>query len=457
MIHSTIADFILENLPRKLRFGQRYLQSQKLLTACDHLTRYTHENYQLTELQRLWEESTRYVPFYREFKYRTGLGKLTSIRDLASLPIVTKDLIRERWGSFASSKYSKRQVALATTGGSSGDPFQFLTRLDDGKAEWAFVHYLWSRVGFKPGDWRFVLRGAASDDPDHRRLWKRKGRYREVWLSSYDLSRKNIHDYFKVLTHEGPEFLHCYPSTGHLLAKLLQEAGLRLKLRAVLVSSETLFPFQKELMASVFSCPVQSIYGLSERATIASGCEISSDYHFVPQFGITEILDQHGNPVTEPGGVGEIVATSLLAKAMPFIRYRTGDMCVVGRQKCDCGRNHLLVEKILGRSCDYIVTRDMRLITLTGLLAGNHCSAFSAIYKMQIIQRTPGLIKIMIVKGTNYDSGHEHELRDCIRKCVDDLLGVEIEYVVDIPQTARGKHKFLVQHVPLNDLAGIAA
>lgn len=61
------------------------------------------------------------------------------------------------------------------------------------------------------------------------------------------------------------------------------------------------------------------------------------------------------------GSVGELVLTSLTKEAFPIIRYRTRDITSLTYEKCECGRTHARINKLLGRSDDMIIIRGVNV------------------------------------------------------------------------------------------------
>ena len=59
--------------------------------------------------------------------------------------------------------------------------------------------------------------------------------------------------------------------------------------------------------------------------------------------------------------MGELVLTSLTAEALPLIRYRTKDICILSRKKCSCGRTHVKMTKPMGRSDDMMIIRGVNV------------------------------------------------------------------------------------------------
>jgi phenylacetate-CoA ligase len=184
---------------------------------------------------------------------------------------------------------------------------------------------------------------------------------------------------------------------------------------------------------------------------LAGYCDKSDYYHVYPEYGYTELIDHLGNILPrEEGRRGEIVGTSLINNAMPLIRYRTGDIAVMGPPECICGRRYPLWEKVEGRKQEYIITADGRPISLTSLVFGQHWHAFSHIKQLQIEQNQPGSIILRLASTPAFNKEDEEEIREKVAACVKSGLTISFDYVDLIEPTARGKHLFLKQSLPLS-------
>ena len=91
-----------------------------------------------------------------------------------------------------------------------------------------------------------------------------------------------------------PKGVEGYPSTLYILARYLKKKDLYCPVPAVLTSSETLLPLQRELIEERFQCPVYDFYGMAERVIYASECEFHSGKHVNMDYGIVEVLDSTG-------------------------------------------------------------------------------------------------------------------------------------------------------------------
>ena len=74
-----------------------------------------------------------------------------------------------------------------------------------------------------------------------------------------------------------------------------------------------------------------------------------------------EIIDPGSGEILPPGAEGELVITTLTKEALPVIRYRTRDLTSLDYQGCSCGRSHVRMHKIMGRSDDMIIIRGVNV------------------------------------------------------------------------------------------------
>jgi phenylacetate-CoA ligase len=103
------------------------------------------------------------------------------------------------------------------------------------------------------------------------------------------------------------------------------------------------------------------IYGMTETGgvgTLGMDCIAHNGIHVWEDHYYCEIIDPDSGETVEDGQFGELVITSLTRKALPVIRFKTGDLTrIVTRQKCDCERTHLKIETITGRADDMLIVK----------------------------------------------------------------------------------------------------
>ncbi|GLY09196.1 phenylacetate--CoA ligase PaaK [Pseudobacillus badius] len=126
-------------------------------------------------------------------------------------------------------------------------------------------------------------------------------------------------------------------------------------------------PWSEEMRAKLeetLNLKAVDIYGLSEimGPGVSIECYEAQDGLHVQEdhFFIEVINPDTLEPVPE-GEVGELVFTSLTKEAFPVIRYRTGDLASITREKCKCGRTTVRMSRVKGRTDDMIIVRGVNV------------------------------------------------------------------------------------------------
>ena len=125
-------------------------------------------------------------------------------------------------------------------------------------------------------------------------------------------------------------------------------------------------PWTEALRASLeraLGCPAYDIYGLSEIVGpgVAGECEARAGLHVCDDHFLPEVVDPATGAVREAGQEGELVLTTLTKRAMPMVRYRTGDVTTLLPEPCACGRTSARIARIKGRSDDMLVIKGVNL------------------------------------------------------------------------------------------------
>lgn len=444
------AGWVYSKFPMDIRYGKVYQEYEEFLRDSQWWTQTELEEWQLEQLNKLLKHAYENVPYYKHIYDERGLkpDDIKDFNDLRKLPYLTRYIVKNNFEKLIAQNYPKSKRLYFTTGGTSGTPLGFYWEKGRTRSlERAFMWRQWNWAGYNLGDKTVVLRGSvikdliADYDPIDNTLF----------LSSYNLREETLASYIEKIQAFQPKSIQAYPSVISLFANYVLRHNIPpiQSLKVILCGSENLFPPQRELLEQAFQCRVFSWYGQGECVSLAGNCEHSNNYHVFSEYSITELIDANDNPVYEEGGMGEIVATGFNNYVMPFIRYKTGDVGVRTTAPCSCGRNYPLLKRIEGRTQEYIITKDDRIVSLTGLIFGLHFTAFTKIRKMQLIQEHKGIVTVKIVKEVGYSSEDEQEIKSKMQNAVDGSLEITFCYVDDIAPTPRGKHKFLIQKLPI--------
>mgnify|MGYP003729323667 CR=1 FL=1 len=157
-----------------------------------------------------------------------------------------------------------------------------------------------------------------------------------------------------------PARVTAYPSALCDLLIAARREGRRINrgsLRRVFLTGEVTFEWQKELIEASLQVTVAQSYGVQEVGAIAFTCSHGS-WHVAAESVVIEIV-RDGRPAA-PGELGEIVATGLESRAMPLIRYCTGDVVRVTPVRCQCGLGLPCLPPVLGRVGDFLEGGDGR-------------------------------------------------------------------------------------------------
>lgn len=157
------------------------------------------------------------------------------------------------------------------------------------------------------------------------------------------------------------------PSYALVIANQIRKMGIdpkTLSLRACICAGE---PWTEEMRREIeeqLFVKVTDNYGISEvmGPGVAGECLQQRGMHLQEDHFLAEIIDPRTGTVLEPGEEGELVLTTLTKEAFPVIRYRTGDLCRLISEPCECGRTLRRISRIRGRCDNVVVIKGINII-----------------------------------------------------------------------------------------------
>ncbi len=431
--------YALGALPVPLRRPWVALIGRRVVEA-EALSQAQVRDLQLRRLNTVLEWACRHVPFYRDHGAARTLP-LRSLEDLRAWPVIDRRTVARERARFIARPPVPLPTRKGTTTGRSGVPLE--VRWDWPLSLWwerAFQERAFRWAGLRPGFRRVVLRGGLVHGPagPESRWWQHVPHEKALVLSTFQLSRATVASYVREMASFGPDALQAYPSAAAKLAALVEDEGLRLPpLKAVLTSSETLLPEDRSLIERVTGARVYDLYGHAERAVAAAQCARGS-LHVFEDYGFLELLDEEGHPV-EPPGVGEIVATGFHNRAMPLIRYRTGDQASLAEGACPCGLRFRVLACMEGRPPDYLVAGDGQRISLRFGLGG---ASIGGLDELRFYQIEPGVVEVRYVAAP--DREVEGPLRDALTLRTGERIRYVFRRVDRLPPGPGGKAVLVV-------------
>jgi len=434
-IARNIAKKILAYAPyRYVNIGQEYYAWRNKFEKMKEMTaeqiREAQWNMLVETVKYAYENTNFYRKLYDEHGFHPS--QLHNDTDLRRIPIINKMMVREAGQTLVSKQFDLRKLSTGATSGTTGTSLTLYYNRALEQREWAATCFLWSDVGYVPGEGRIELRGIVAGEQDY--VIDRF--HRVVRINVSRLTRHNLSQIMKLIKDSGYRYLHGYPSSLSLFAKLLSEAGVKpdYQPQAILIASEMLHDHQEQAIRHIFpNAKLHVHYGQSERVIMAGRVEQSA-YHFLPLYGYVE-----RNPVT-----GGIIGTSFINDVTPFIRYELADAISEFCHPEDRpGYLFPSITSIDGRVSEimYKPNGDMISSALLAIMV----RGLKTITACQFIQRQYDEIDI-IVESVLPEETVMNEMQLLKAKLYDlltDSMKLTIQMVERIPRTPAGKLKFV--------------
>ncbi len=405
-------------LPPSIAYGKVYRDMLRLFQESDSWDRRAYENYQNRRLSELIKHAYHNVPYYREVFDEHGLAPkdIQTVSDLKKLPLLTSDIMKNRWDDFAAKNVSPFQREMSHTSGSTGPALYFYfdnTTIPVERAQ-AMRHLMW--LGYKSGDKIAVIKSQPLQTSE--KMFKYLMGAKELRVSLAEPTEDNLRQIAEALAQYRPAFIRGWPSSIYTIARWLCENRRQIpRPKYIVTSSENLYSYMKKRIEECFNAPVVDAYGQSEFVAYAFQCAYRGAYHVQMETSIVEFIPYRGN-------LCEIVGTCLWNTAMPFIRYKTGDLAIKGSEPCPCGRQSDTIAEVIGRTSD-IVFRDETSGAISPL---SSCSFYDSeeIKEAQILMEGDGVVRVRIAPRRVGFGALDLRIKEEIARC----LGVADEKIV---------------------------
>jgi phenylacetate-CoA ligase len=389
--------------------------------------------------------SARSIPFYRDRLRAASLEPedLRMIGDLAVLPALERRELVEQ-GVHGLRGADGRGI-LRTTSGSTGAPVQAL---------WGRTMLTWGAaverrsldwIGIPPGSRLDYIRGR----PARERSWTaararaamRNSRLVDAGLATSPVTRPAL---VERLVQDPPTVISGPAPCLYLLGLALLEDGRTPAFQACLSHGSQLHEHYRRVIEAAFGCPVWERFGTVETGVIVHPCREESSLHMPAEVLYVELVRAGGSPAGA-GEVGEILVTTLRNPAMPLIRYRTGDLAVRREDPCSCGRTLPMLERVIGRTPDLLVTSSGGLIAPADVVRSAVASAPEAVVDLEIAQREDLSLDVRIVLRNGVQTP---DAIRCVADALDELVGIRgsarVEAVDALPLPASGKRRHVI-------------
>ena len=307
-------------------------------------------------------------PIYKERLEKAGVTpeSITSIDDIRRIPFTTKQDLRDNYPFGLASAPLRECVRLHSSSGTTGNPTVILHTQKD-LDEWAnqVARNLWM-VGLRPDD---VFQNSSGYGMFTGGLGFQYGAERLGMLTVPAAAGNSLRQ-IKFMTDFGTTALHAVPSYVTRLYEVMQEQGVDprkdTKLKVLAIGAEPHSEEQRKRIENMLGVKAYNSFGMSEMCGPGVGfeCKEQNGLHFWEDYYIVEIVDPETLEPVPDGEIGELILTSINREAMPLLRYRTRDLTRVLGRGCPCGRNHVRIDRMKGRSDDMMVLRGVNIFPI---------------------------------------------------------------------------------------------
>ena len=325
---------------------------------------------EVLQLERLRKTVTHCMnsPFYRKRFEDKGLSpdSIKSLDDLKKIPFTTKQDLRDNYPFGIASVPLEKAVRLHSSSGTTGNPTVILHTQKD-LDEWAnAVARCLYMVGLRPGD---VFQNSSGYGMFTGGLGFQYGAER-LGMLTVPAAAGNTKRQLKFITDFGTTALHAIPSYVTRLHEVMQEMGIDprrdTKLRTLVIGAEPHSEEQRRRIEEMMGVKAYNSFGMSEMCGpgVAFECQQQNGLHIWEDYYIVEIIDPNTLEPVPEGEVGELVLTTINREAMPLLRYRTRDLTLILPGECPCGRHHIRLDRMKGRSDDMIILKGVNIFPI---------------------------------------------------------------------------------------------
>jgi len=348
-------------------------------------------------------------PLYRKLVGNTLPGKWED------LPIVTKKDLQQPLSNIITKGVNLKDCHTGNTSGSTGTPFFYAKDKMTHAMTWAVIadRYGWYGLTFSSRQARFYGIPKEFVANSKERL-KDKMMNRERFCV-FDLSDKAMEQFIQRFRNRKFDYVYGYTSALVMFARYLIDKGITIKevcpsLKICISTSETATPEDHKILEQGFGIPHIREYGLSETCITAFDAP-DGNWRLTEETLFTETLN------------GKILSTSLYNTTLPMIRYETGDIGIIEKERVGIYR---ILRQLHGRTNDMII-----------LPSGKTAAGLTFYYISRSVLETSGILKEFIIRQTGlneftFDIVSDRDLTTEEKELVKQKISLYLEPGLDI-------------------------
>lgn len=330
----------------------------------------SREKLQELQLQRLKKTIgiAANAPYYKKVFEENGISPDTvqTLDDIRKLPFTVKADMRANYPFGLLAGDMKDAVRLHSSSGTTGAPTVIVHSRHD-LDSWAnLVARCLYMVGLRNTD---VFQNSSGYGMFTGGLGFQYGAER-LGALTVPAAAGNSKRQIKFIRDFGTTALHAIPSYAIRLAEVFEEEGIDpakdTKLTTLLIGAEPHTDEQRKKIETMLGVKAYNSFGMTEMngPGVAFECKEQNGMHFWEDCYLVEIVNPETLEPVPEGEVGELVLTTLDREMMPLIRYRTRDLTRILPGKCPCGRTHIRIDRIKGRTDDMFIIKGVNVFPM---------------------------------------------------------------------------------------------
>lgn len=308
------------------------------------------------------------APYYKKVFEEYGItpDTIQTIDDIQKLPFTTKADMRANYPfGLVAGNLKEDGVRIHSSSGTTGTPTVIVHSQHD-LDSWAnLVARCLYMVGIRKTD---VFQNSSGYGMFTGGLGFQYGAER-LGALTVPAAAGNSKRQIKFITDFHTTALHAIPSYAIRLAEVFLEEGIdpvHSSLKTLVIGAEPHTDEQRKKIERMLGVKAYNSYGMTEMngPGVAFECTEQNGMHFWEDCYLVEIIDPNTGKHVPNGEIGELVLTTLDREMMPLIRYRTRDLTRILPGTCPCGRTHLRIDRIKGRSDDMFIIKGVNIFPM---------------------------------------------------------------------------------------------
>lgn len=422
-------------LPLRVRFGNKFMHHSNILNKFENSSEQFRLDYMYNKSLETIIFAEKNIPYYKELFEELSISSkdFKTLDDLKLFPLISKKDIKNNHENIYTDTVEKPVEYYS--GGSMSTPTKFFLPTSSRAKEKAYVNYIFSKIDYHYRDKVVVLKGRELSKPEKNIFWDYDPIDNFFYVSNNYMNSEIFPLIYEQVVKYNGKFFFGYPSA--ILSFIRQSKKYKLgkiNISGVILSSETVYSNELKEIRDWFGIDILIHYGHTERNVTAYRMN-NDKYHFMNSYGLTRVVNQ------------EIVSTTFDNFVMPFINYRTEDY--VSGEISYINNTDIVteVENIEGRTQDFLVTNDNRLVSITTMCGGQHLP-LESIDAIQYVQETPGKVTVLVEGNEDLD---KEKMKEGMHKLVREGIDFDIQNVNKIEKSSRGKRIICKQNLNITN------